>query len=56
MNPYTVAVRLWLDAIIDPLETRIPPRRRDKLWISKGIEAASQSHATREINMGGLQP
>ena len=56
----------WLDAIIDPLETRIPPRRRDRLWISMGIEAtfaktlrrlkaASQCPATREFNMGVLQ-
>jgi acetyl-CoA carboxylase carboxyltransferase component len=37
----------WLDAIIDPLETRT--------WISMGIEAASQAPATREFNMGVLQ-
>ncbi len=47
MNPYYAAGRLWLDAIIDPLETRT--------WISMGIEAASQSPATREFNMGVLQ-
>jgi acetyl-CoA carboxylase carboxyltransferase component len=58
MNPYSVAVRLWLDAIIDPLETRT--------WISVGIEAsfaktlrqlkaAQQAPATREFNMGVLQ-
>lgn len=47
MSPYYAAARLWLDAIIDPLETRT--------WISMGIEAASQSPAIREFNMGVLQ-
>jgi acetyl-CoA carboxylase carboxyltransferase component len=50
MNPYDAASRLWLDAVIDPLETRT--------WISLGIEAASPSRglgtATREFNMGVL--
>ncbi len=36
----------WLDAVIDPLETRT--------WISMGIEAASQSPATKAFNMGVL--
>jgi len=47
ISPYYAASRLWLDAVIDPLETRT--------WISLGIEAASQSPATREFNMGVLQ-
>ena len=38
---------LWLDAVIDPLDTRT--------LISLGFEAASQSPATREFNMGALQ-
>ena len=38
---------VWLDAVIDPLETR--------MWISMGIEAASQSPATKAFNMGVLQ-
>ena len=46
-SPYYAAARLWLDAIIDPLETRT--------WISMGIEAASQAPATKEFNMGVLQ-
>ncbi len=46
-TPYYAAARLWLDAIIDPLDTRT--------WISMGIEAAAQSPATREFNMGVLQ-
>lgn len=47
ISPYYAASRLWLDAVIDPLDTRT--------WISMGIEAASQSPATREFNMGVLQ-
>jgi 3-methylcrotonyl-CoA carboxylase beta subunit len=38
---------MWLDAVIDLLETRT--------GISMGIEAASQTPATREINTGVLQ-
>ena len=37
----------WLDAVIDPLETRT--------WISMGIEVAAQNSATGEFNMGVLQ-
>ncbi len=37
----------WLNAAIDPGDSRT--------WISMGIEAASQSPATREFNMGVLQ-
>lgn len=47
MSPYYAAARLWLDAIIDPLDTRTR--------ISMGIEAASQAPTTREFNMGVLQ-
>jgi 3-methylcrotonyl-CoA carboxylase beta subunit len=47
ISPYCAASRLWLDAVIDPLETRT--------WVSMGIEAASQAPATREFNMGVLQ-
>lgn len=47
LSPYYAAARLWLDAIIDPLETRT--------WISMGIEAAQQAPATRVFNMGVLQ-
>ncbi len=47
MSPNNAAARMWLDAVIDPLETR--------MWISLGIEAAAQSPATREFNMGVLQ-
>ena len=47
ITPYYAASRLWLDAVIDPLDTRT--------WISMGIEAAAQSPATKEFNMGVLQ-
>ena len=47
MSPYYAAGRLWLDAVIDPLETRTR--------ISMGIEAASQPPVTREFNMRVLQ-
>jgi acetyl-CoA carboxylase carboxyltransferase component len=46
-NPYYAAARLWMDAIIDPLETR--------KVISMGIEAANQSPATRQYNVGVIQ-
>lgn len=46
-SPYYAAARLWLDAVIDPLDTR--------KWVSMGIEAAQQAPATREFNMGVLQ-
>jgi len=47
MSPYYAASRLWLDSVIDPLDTRT--------WISLGIEAPSQAPATREFNLGVLQ-
>jgi acetyl-CoA carboxylase carboxyltransferase component len=47
ISPYYAASRLWLDAVIDPLETRT--------WVSLGIEASSQSPATKKFNMGVLQ-
>jgi len=47
ISPYYEASRLWLDAVIDPLETRT--------WISMGIEAAAQSPATKAFNMGVRQ-
>lgn len=46
-NPYYAAARLWMDAIIDPLETR-------KI-ISMGIEAANQAPATKQYNVGVIQ-
>jgi 3-methylcrotonyl-CoA carboxylase beta subunit len=46
-TPYYAAARLWVDGIIDPLETR--------KVISTGIEAANQSPITKKFNVGVLQ-
>jgi 3-methylcrotonyl-CoA carboxylase beta subunit len=46
-SPYYAASRLWLDAIIDPTDTR--------KWISMGIEAANHAPAERPYNVGVIQ-
>jgi len=46
-TPYYAASRLWVDGIIDPLETR--------KVISMGIEAANQSPITKKFNVGVIQ-
>ncbi len=46
-SPYYAASRLWLDAIIDPLDTR--------KVISMGIEMANHSPITKQYNVGILQ-
>lgn len=46
-TPYYAAARLWVDGIIDPLETRG--------MISMGIEAANQSPITKRFNVGIIQ-
>lgn len=46
-TPYYAAARLWVDAIIDPMETR-------KI-ISMGIEAANQSPIEKPFNVGVIQ-
>jgi acetyl-CoA carboxylase carboxyltransferase component len=46
-SPYYAAARLWLDAIIDPIDTR--------KWISIGIEAANNAPAERAYSTGVLQ-
>ncbi len=46
-SPYYAASRLWVDAIIDPLDTR--------KWISMGIEAANHSPIKKEYNVGAIQ-
>jgi acetyl-CoA carboxylase carboxyltransferase component len=46
-SPYYAASRLWVDAIIDPLETR--------KWISMGIEMADHAPIERQYNVGVLQ-
>ena len=47
LSPYYAASRLWVDAIIDPLDTR--------KWISMGIEAANHAPITRRYNVGVIQ-
>ena len=45
-TPQYAAARLWVDAIIDPLDTR--------KWISMGIEAANNA-PVEKFNVGVLQ-
>jgi len=47
INPYYAASRLWIDAIIDPLDTR--------KVISMGIEAANHAPITERYNVGAIQ-
>lgn len=47
MSPYYAASRLWVDGIINPLETRG--------MISKGIEMANQAPITEKFNVGVIQ-
>ncbi|WP_421943429.1 acyl-CoA carboxylase subunit beta [Pedobacter sp.] len=46
-TPYYAASRLWVDGIIDPMETR--------KVISMGIEAANQSPIKKRFNVGIIQ-
>ena len=46
-TPYYAASRLWIDGVIDPLETR--------KVISLGIEAANQSPIKKAFNVGLIQ-
>ncbi|MDX2000818.1 MAG: acyl-CoA carboxylase subunit beta [Chitinophagales bacterium] len=46
-TPYYAAARLWVDKIIDPLETR--------KVISMGIEAANHAPIEKRYNVGALQ-
>jgi len=47
ISPYYSAARIWVDAIIDPLDTR--------KVISMGIEAANHCKADKRYNVGALQ-
>lgn len=47
ISPYYAAARLWTDAVIDPLETR--------LWVSMGIAAADHAPIERAFNLGIIQ-
>jgi len=44
---FYAAARLWVDAIIDPIDTR--------QWISAGIEAANHAPITKRFNVGVIQ-
>ena len=46
-SPYYAASRLWVDNVIDPLETRT--------WISMGIEAANNAPIEKPYNVGVIQ-
>ena len=47
ISPYYAASRLWIDAIIDPAETR--------KVISIGIEMANHKKAEKQYNVGVIQ-
>jgi 3-methylcrotonyl-CoA carboxylase beta subunit len=47
LSPYYAAARLWVDGVIDPLDTR-------KI-ISVGIEAANHAPITERYNVGVIQ-
>jgi 3-methylcrotonyl-CoA carboxylase beta subunit len=47
LSPYYAAARLWVDGVIDPLDTR--------RIISLGIEAANHSPITERFNVGVIQ-
>ena len=47
LSPYYAASRLWVDGIIDPLETR--------KVISMGIEAADHAPIEKPFNVGVIQ-
>ncbi|CAN5631416.1 carboxyl transferase domain-containing protein [soil metagenome] len=46
-SPYYAASRMWVDAIIDPLDTR--------KWISMGISMANHSPIEKQFNVGIIQ-
>ncbi|MFT4753530.1 MAG: 3-methylcrotonyl-CoA carboxylase beta subunit [Salibacteraceae bacterium] len=46
-TPYYAASRLWLDAIINPMDTRS--------WLSMGIEMANNQPITEKYNVGVIQ-
>ena len=47
LSPYYAAARLWVDGVIDPLETR--------KVISMGIEAADNAPIEKQFNVGVIQ-
>ncbi len=47
ISPYYAAARLWVDAVIDPVETR--------RWISEGIQTADHAPVEEKFNPGVIQ-
>ena len=47
LSPYYAAARLWVDAVIDPLETR--------RMLAAGIEAANHAPMEKRYNVGVIQ-
>lgn len=47
LSPYYAAARLWIDAVIDPLQTR--------QVLSEGIAAANQAPITKPFSVGVIQ-
>ena len=47
LSPYYAASQLWVDGVIDPLETR--------KVISMGIEAANNAPIEKSMNVGVIQ-
>lgn len=47
LSPYYAAARLWIDAIIDPIDTR-------KI-LSEGISAANHAPITKPFSVGVIQ-
>ncbi len=47
LSPYYAASRLWVDAVINPLDTR--------KWISMGIEMANHAPIKKKFNLGVIQ-
>jgi acetyl-CoA carboxylase carboxyltransferase component len=47
LSPYYAAARLWVDGVIDPIETR--------QVISMGIEAANHAPIKEKFNVGVIQ-
>ena len=46
-SPYYAASRIWVDGVINPLDTR--------KWISMGIEAANHKPSKKKYNVGVIQ-
>ncbi len=46
-SPFYAAARLWVDAVIDPLDTR--------KWLSMGIEMADHAPLEKQFNVGIIQ-